>query len=111
MLVLTMPRVAETFKTVIDEMTHGTDFKLINLLYPENAYLTHDDLNNSIDEPENLWNIHLVCYNTLTSGAKPSSNGQLSHSSWSFRLFDESRQYKTKDSVGWRTVTNARLGF
>jgi len=29
-LVVTMPGVAETFKTVIDEMTHGTDFKLVN---------------------------------------------------------------------------------
>ena len=26
-LVVTMPGVAETFKTVIEEMTHGTDFK------------------------------------------------------------------------------------
>jgi hypothetical protein len=44
-LVVTMPRVAETFKTDIDEITHGTDFKLVNLLHPENAYLTHEDLN------------------------------------------------------------------
>jgi len=29
-LVVTMPGVAETFKSVIDEMTHGTDFKLVN---------------------------------------------------------------------------------
>jgi hypothetical protein len=48
-----MPGVAETFKSVIDEMTHGTDFKLINLLHAENANLTHEDLNTSIDEPEN----------------------------------------------------------
>ena len=31
-LVVTMGGVAETFKTVIDEKTHGTDFKLVNLL-------------------------------------------------------------------------------
>jgi len=29
-LVVTMPGVAETFKRVIDEMTHGSDFKLVN---------------------------------------------------------------------------------
>jgi len=52
-LVVTMPRVAETFKTVIDEMTQGTDFKLVNLLHTKNANLTHEDLNPSIDEPEN----------------------------------------------------------
>jgi len=51
-LVVTMPGVAETFKSVIDEMTHGTDFKLVNLLHAENANLTHQDLNTSIDEPE-----------------------------------------------------------
>jgi hypothetical protein len=48
-----MPGVAETFKTVIDEMTDGTDFKLVNLLHPENTNLTHEDLNTSIDKPEN----------------------------------------------------------
>jgi hypothetical protein len=51
-LVVTIPGVAETFKTVIDEMTHGTDFKLVNLLHAENANLTHEDLNTSIDVPK-----------------------------------------------------------
>jgi len=110
-LVVTMPGVAETFKTVIDEMTHGTDFKLVNLLLAENANLTHEDLNTSIDEPENRWNIHLVSYDTLTSRAKPSSNGRLSYCSWSFGIFDESHRYKMKNSVGWRIATNARIGF
>ena len=82
-LVVTMPGVAETFKIVIDEMTYGTDFKLMNLLHVENVDLTHEDLNTSIDEPESRWNIYLVSYDTLTSRAKPSSNGQLSHCSWS----------------------------
>jgi hypothetical protein len=59
-LVATMPGVAETFKTVIDEMTHGTVFKLANMLHPENATLTHLDLNTRLDAPENRWNIHLV---------------------------------------------------
>jgi hypothetical protein len=75
MLVVTIPRVAETFKTVIDKITHGTDFKLVNMLHPELANITHEDLNTSIDEPENRWNIHLVSYDILTSRAKPSSNG------------------------------------
>jgi len=52
-LVVTMPRVADIFKSGIYEMTHGTDFKLVNLLHAEYANLTHEDLNTSIDEPEN----------------------------------------------------------
>ena len=76
-LVVKMPRAEETFKIVIDEMTFATDFILINLLHAENANLTHEDQNTSIDEPEIRWNIHLVSYDTLTSRAKPSSNGQL----------------------------------
>jgi hypothetical protein len=48
-----MPGVAETFKTVIDEMSHRTKFKLVNVLHSETANLTHQDLNTSIDEPEN----------------------------------------------------------
>ena len=72
-----MPGVAETFKGVIDEKTRGTDFKLINLLHAENANLTYKNLNASIEKPENRWNIHLVSYDTITSRAKPSSNGQL----------------------------------
>jgi len=63
-LVVTMPGVAETVMTVIDEMTHGTNFKLVNLLLAENANLTHEDLNSSIEEPENRWNIHLVSFDT-----------------------------------------------
>jgi len=103
--------VAETFKTVIDEMTQGTDLKLVTLFHAKNANLTHEDLNTSIDEPENRWNIHLVSYDTLTSRAKPSSNGRLSHCTWSFGIFDEPHRYKTKNSVGWRIVTNAKIGF
>jgi len=74
-----MPGAAETFKTVIDKMTHGIDFKLVNLLHAENANPTNEDLNTSIEDSENRWNIHLVSYDTLTSRAKPSSNGRLSH--------------------------------
>jgi SNF2 family DNA or RNA helicase len=110
-LVVTIPGVAETFKTVIDKMTHGTNFKLINLLHAENANLTHEDLNTSINNSVNRWNIHLVSYDTLTSRAKPSTNGRLSHCTWSFGIFDESHRYKTKNSVGWQITTNAKIGF
>jgi hypothetical protein len=64
-----MPGVVETFKTVIDMMTHGSDFKLANLLHRENEYRTHEDMNTSIDEVENRWNIHLASYDTLTPRA------------------------------------------
>jgi len=47
----TMPGVAETFKSVIEEKTHGTDFKPVNLLHAENANLSNEDLNTSIDKP------------------------------------------------------------
>jgi len=110
-LVITMPGVGETFKSVIDEMTPGTDFKLINILHAENANLTHEDLNTSIDKPEHRCNIHLVSYDTLTSRVKPSSNGQLSYCAWSFGNFDESHRYKTNNSVGWEIAMNARIGF
>jgi len=103
--------VAETFKTNIDEMTHGTDFKLVNLLHAENANLTHEHLNTSVHEPENRRNIHLVSYDTLTSRVKPSSNSQLSYCALSFGIVDESHRYMTKNSVGWRTAMNAKIGF
>jgi len=73
-LVLTMPRVAETVKSDIDKMTPGTDFKLVTFLHAEHVNHTHEELLTRIEEPENGWNIHLVSYDTLTSRAKPSSN-------------------------------------
>jgi hypothetical protein len=85
-LVVTMPGVAETFKSVIDEMTHGTDFKHVNLLHTANANLTYENLNTSIDQAENQWNILGVSYDTLTSRAKQASNGQLSYCAWSFGI-------------------------
>jgi len=109
-LVVTMPGVAETFKCVIDEMTPGTDFELVNLLHAENANLIHEDLNTTIDEPENRWNIHVVSQDTLTSRAKPSSNGQLSYCAWNFGIFDESHRYKTKNSLGYISKKHFRPG-
>jgi hypothetical protein len=71
-----MPRVAERFNCVIEEITHGTIFNRVNLLYAYNANLTHEDRNLSIDKPEYCWNILIVSSDTLSSRAKPSSNGQ-----------------------------------
>jgi len=94
-----MPGVADTFKSVIEEMTHGADFTLVNVLHTENEHLTNKELNTSIDEPEIQWNIHLVSDDTLTSRAKPSSNGPLSYCSWSVGIFNESCRNKVKNSV------------
>jgi hypothetical protein len=49
-LAVTMSGVAEIFKTVINEMTHGTEFNLVNFLHTESANLAHEDLNPSIDK-------------------------------------------------------------
>jgi len=110
-VVVTMPGVAATFLTVIDEMTHATEFKLINLFHAKNANLTHKDLNTSIEVPENWWNIWLVWYDTLTSRAKPSSYGQPPNCAWSFGIFDLSHWYKTENSVSWQIAMNAKIAF
>jgi len=110
-LVVTISGVAATFKNVIDKMTHGTNFKLVNLLHAKTANFTHMDLNTSIDKLENRWNVHHVSYNTLTFRAKPSSISQLSNCSWCFGIFDESHRYKTKNIVGWQIAMNAKIGF
>jgi hypothetical protein len=78
-MVITIPRVEEAFKSVLDEMTPGTDFKLAKLSHAENTNLTQNVLNISIDELENGWNIHPDLLHNFTSKAKLSSNGQLSY--------------------------------
>jgi len=52
-LVVTMPGVVKTFKTVIEEMTHGTDLNLVNMFYAKNEHLTHKDLNICIKKQGN----------------------------------------------------------
>jgi len=86
-LVVTLPKVADAFKGVINKKTYGTDSKLVNLLNTHNVNLTHKDLNTSIEEPENRWIIHLVWYDTGQSKVEPSSYSQLSYFSWSFGIF------------------------
>jgi len=92
-------------------MTHGINFKLVNILHAENVNHTHEDLYISINEPDNRGNIHLVSYDSLTSRAKPSSNGQLSYCAWSFGIYDESHRSKTKNSVGCQIAMNAKIEF
>jgi len=55
--VVTMPRVEETFKCVIETMTFATDFKLINLLHTENANLTYEDVMGVLN-PNDQYNIY-----------------------------------------------------
>ena len=106
-----MPGVAETFKTFIDKMTHGTTFTLVKLLHAKSVTLTQEDLNTGSDEPEDRWSMHLVSYDTLTFRAMRSSHSQLSYCACSFGILDESNRYKTKNSVGWQIAMNAKIGF
>jgi len=59
-LVVSMPGVADTFKTVIKTITYRADITLINMLNVQQANPTHEDLNTSRDQLEHLRNIHLV---------------------------------------------------
>jgi len=99
------------FKSVIDEMTYGTEFKLVHLFHVDNRNLTHQDLNTSVHEPDNLWNIHLLSYNTSSSRARPSGNGQLPYCVRSFGIFVVSHQYKTMNSVGWQSAMKVKIEF
>jgi hypothetical protein len=92
-------------------MTHGTEFKLVNLLVTENPNFIKKNLNTSIEKLKNRWNIHLVLYYTSTVTARTSSSGQLSFCAWRFGIFDKSHRYKTKTSVGWQIAINGRIGF
>jgi hypothetical protein len=76
-LIVTLPGICETFKSVIKDMSYNTDFTIIDLLDPNHYNLTNEDLNASADEPERRWNIHLISYNTFTARAKPNGQRQL----------------------------------
>jgi len=111
MLVVTMSAVAETFKTFIYEIIHETDFKQVSLMHAGNANVTYQHWNPSIHKPENRCNINLQSHDTLTSRANPSRSSQLFHYVCCSWIFDKSHQYKTKNSVGWQIVMNAKIGF
>jgi hypothetical protein len=106
-----MARVAETFKIVIDGMTNCTDFNLVSVLYAENTNLAHEDMNASVGELQNQWDIQRVSHNTLISSVKPSSNDQLPYFAGSFGMFDDSHLYKTTNSVGWQIAKTGKIGF
>jgi len=110
-VVLSILGETETFNSVIDETTYETDFRLVNLLHAENGNLTHKNLNASIDEPDNWWNVHFVSSDALQSSAILSSNSQHSYWSWRVGIVNESHQYKMKNSVGWRNPMKATTGF
>ena len=69
-LVVTIPRVGEMFKSVLIRITYWTDFKLVNLLPVEHAKLTNHNLNTNTAEPDDGCNNRFVPYDTLISGAK-----------------------------------------
>jgi hypothetical protein len=51
-MVDSMPRVAVTFKCVINERTYGTEFILVKLFHVQNVNLTLEDSNTRIEKPE-----------------------------------------------------------
>jgi len=110
-LVVWVPRGAETFNDGIDVVTFRSDLKLTNSLHAEQVSIPQADLNTNIEEPENQLNFPLGSRATLTSRIKPSSNGQLSYHLWSFGIFDEFHQYKIKNCMGWQIAMKARIGF
>jgi hypothetical protein len=99
-LVVTLPRVAETFMSVINKMTYAIEFKLIYLLHKEHGNVTDNNRHPRLDKPDNPWNIHFDSCVTLSYRAKRSSNGQLSHCTWSVAIIDESHRYLTTYCVG-----------
>jgi len=110
-LVVTMPRGAETLKGIINMMTYGTDIQLVNFLDLENGNLTHNDVNSRYDQLENLLNIHHVLYDALTTRVKLSTNGQLSHCSWSLEIHNKSCPYKMRNSMDWQIALKAKIGL
>ncbi|KAF8544412.1 hypothetical protein BDD12DRAFT_801333 [Trichophaea hybrida] len=99
-LIVTLPGICKTFKSVIKDMSYNTDFTIIDLLDPNHYNLTNDDMKASTDEPEQRWNINLKSNDTLMALAKPNGQRLLTKCAWSFAIFDESHQYKGRDSQG-----------
>jgi hypothetical protein len=70
-----MSGVAEMLKSVFQQMTYEPKINLVNVLHTENANLSCQDCSSTISKLDNLLNIYLISYKTLTSVVKPSSNG------------------------------------
>jgi hypothetical protein len=73
-----MPGEAETCKIIIDKLTHATEIKINNLMHSNNSMFMHEEVNTSIDQPDNRSSFRLASYDTVTSRAKPSSHGHSS---------------------------------
>jgi hypothetical protein len=67
MLVVTMPIIDKTLKSVIDKMTYGTSSKLQKLFQVEIAKFSREDMCTKIFKLDYQWYHHLVSYDTLTS--------------------------------------------
>ena len=102
-MVDTLPRVAVTFKCVINERTYGTEFILVNLLHVQNVNLTHEDTYTRIEQPEPRWIAHLVWYDVVTSSGKQSRDSPLSYSTGNLGFIMTSIDTKLK------TVLAAKL--
>lgn len=66
--------VGENFKIVLNEMIYATDIKHVTMLEMENVNHIYDNVNTSIAELENRWNVYLTSNDTWMSRAKPSCN-------------------------------------
>ncbi|KAF8537453.1 hypothetical protein BDD12DRAFT_806924 [Trichophaea hybrida] len=109
-LIVTLPGICEMCQSGIKDMSHNTDFTIIDLLEPNHYNLTNEDLNASADEPERKWKIHLKSYNTLTARAKLNCQRQLTKCTWSVAIFDQSHRYKGCDFQGWSVAVEAKIG-
>ncbi|KAF8515970.1 hypothetical protein BDD12DRAFT_905249 [Trichophaea hybrida] len=109
--IVTLPGICVTFKSVIKDMSHNTDFTIIDLLDPNYYNDTNEDLNASADEPERRWNIHFISYDTFTARAKLNGQRQLTKCAWSCAIFDESYRYKGRNSQGLSVAVEAKIGF
>ena len=53
-LMVTLPGICKTFKSIIKDMSFNIDFTIIELLDPNHYNLTNDDLKNSTNKPEQM---------------------------------------------------------
>jgi len=106
-----MPRVTETFMSGSNVLTFASNSILFNILEMENMNLTHDNLNTCIYQPENWWILHRVSHCTLTSRIIVWRKGQLWYCTSSFKIGDESHQYKNKTRIGCQIRIKLSIGL
>jgi hypothetical protein len=69
-LVITTLGVTKAKSYVIPKMTYKTSLKQVNMLYVDNANVTHQNPNTTTYTWENPWNVHIASYNTILSGTQ-----------------------------------------